>query len=267
VLEIGTILRSARERRGLGIDEAAEATKIRPAYLDAIEEEAFERLPGPTYARGFLRAYAEYLGLDAQPLIDEFSERFSTAPWELDDDVMFPRRRGPRADARASRSSGIIVVALAGIVAVAVLVVIAATYPSGPDQPLPEDAGTTSVVTVTEEAVNPVATAVTAETEPQTTQAQAPVTLRIRPLAQVTVTVRALDEPEAIPPLFQREIEPDPEQPQAQGILMPRSTTGYTVRIDRPGTIILEVNGSQVVPGDGDRLLTIDPDGRVAAIE
>jgi cytoskeletal protein RodZ len=265
VLEIGSSLRSAREGRGLSLDDAAEATKIRPAYLAAIEDEAFERLPGPTYARGFLRAYAEFLGVDAQPLIDEFSERFATAPWELDEDVMFPRRRGPRAEARASRASGMIVVAIAGIVAVAVLVVIASTYPSTRETPLPAtDAGTT-VVTVTEAAVNPVATAVTAATEPQTTAQQAPVTLRLKPLAQVTVTVRALDEPDAIPPIFQEEIEPDEDAPQ--GILVPRSTTGYSVRLDRPGTLVLEVNGKQVVPGESDTLLTIDPDGRVAAAE
>ena len=265
MLEIGSSLRSAREGRGLSLDDAAEATKIRPAYLAAIEDEAFERLPGPTYARGFLRAYAEFLGVDAQPLIDEFSERFATAPWELDEDVMFPRRRGPRAEARASRASGMIVVAIAGIVAVAVLVVIASTYPSTRETPLPAtDAGTT-VVTVTEAAVNPVATAVTAATEPQTTAQQAPVTLRLKPLAQVTVTVRALDEPDAIPPIFQEEIEPDENAPQ--GILVPRSTTGYSVRLDRPGTLVLEVNGKQVVPGESDTLLTIDPDGRVAAAE
>ena len=265
MLEIGSSLRTAREGRGLSLDDAAEATKIRPAYLAAIEDEAFERLPGPTYARGFLRAYAEFLGVDAQPLIDEFSERFATAPWELDEDVMFPRRRGPRAEARASRASGMIVVAIAGIVAVAVLVVIASTYPSTRETPLPAtDAGTT-VVTVTEAAVNPVATAVTAATEPQTTAQQAPVTLRLKPLAQVTVTVRALDEPDAIPPIFQEEIEPDENAPQ--GILVPRSTTGYSVRLDRPGTLVLEVNGKQVVPGESDTLLTIDPDGRVAAAE
>jgi len=265
VLEIGSILRAAREERGLTLDDAAEATKIRPAYLEAIEDEAFERLPGATYARGFLRAYAELLGVDPQPLIDEFSERFATAPWELDEDVMFPRRRGPRAEARASRSSGMIVVAIAGIVAIAVLVVIASTYPATRETPLPvTDLGTT-VITVTEAAVNPVATAVTAATEPQTTVAQAPVTLRLRPLAQVTVTVRALDEPDAIPPIFQEEIEPDENAPQ--GILIPRSTTGYSVRLDRPGTLVLEVNGKQVVPGDSDTLLTIDPDGRVAAAE
>lgn len=265
MLEIGSTLRTAREGRGLSLDDAAEATKIRPSYLAAIEDEAFERLPGPTYARGFLRAYAEYLGVDAQPLIDEFSERFATAPWELDEDVMFPRRRGPRAEARASRASGMVVVAIAGIVAVAVLVVIASTYPSARETPLPATDAATTVVTVTEAAVNPVATAVTAATEPQTTAVQAPVTLSLKPLAQVTVTVRALDEPDAIPPLFQEEIEPDENQPQ--GILMPRSTTGYSVRLDRPGTLVLEVNGKQVVPGESDTLLTIDPDGRVAAAE
>jgi hypothetical protein len=39
------------------------------------------------------------------------------------------------------------------------------------------------------------------------------------------------------------------------------------VRLDRPGTLVLEVNGKQVVPGESDTLLTIDPDGRVAAAE
>jgi cytoskeletal protein RodZ len=58
VLDIGAILRGARDQRGLTIDDAAEATKIRPAYLEAIEAEAFERLPGVTYASGFLRTFA-----------------------------------------------------------------------------------------------------------------------------------------------------------------------------------------------------------------
>lgn len=265
MLDIGATLRAAREQQAITIDDAAEATKIRPSYLEALEGEAFDRLPGPTYARGFLRAYAEYLGLDPQPLIDEFSERFASAPWEMDDEVMFPRRRGPRAQQRARRSSSIVLVVLAGIVAVAILVVIASTYPASRDTPLPAQQSGTTVVTVTEAAVNPVATAVTAATEPETDTVQAPVILRIKPRDQVTVTVRPLEDPEATEPLFQAEIEPDPASPD--GVDIPRSTTGYLIRLDRPGTVTLEVNGKFVSPGATDTLLSVDPNGRVAAVE
>ncbi len=265
MLEIGATLRAAREQQGIAIEDAAEATKIRASYLEALEQEAFERLPGATYARGFLRAYGEYLGLDPQPLIDEFSERFASSPWEMDDEVMFPRRRGPRAEQRARRSSSVVLVALAGIVAVTILVVIASTYPSSRETPLPTQPSGTTVVTVTEAAVNPVATAVTAATEPETATAQAPVILRIRPRDQVTVTVRPLEDPDASEPLFQREIEPDPAAPD--GIDIPRSSSGYLIRLDRPGTVTLEVNGKFVSPGTNDTLLSVDPDGRVAAVE
>jgi len=143
-------------------------------------------------------------------------------------------------------------------------VVIASTYPTSRQTPLPETGADVTVVTVTEAAVNPVATAVTAATEPTETVALAPVTLRIRPLAQTTVTVRAPDQPDTVSPLYQAEIEPDEDN--ADGVLIPRSPTGYLIRIDRPGTIVLVVNGSQVVPGDTDTLLSVDPDGRVAAV-
>ena len=264
MFEIGTTLRQARERQGLSIATAEEATKIRSAYLLALEQERFEGLPGPTYARGFLRSYGEYLGLDAQLLVDEYSSRFASPPWELDDELMFPRRRSARRSRRPSRASGIVVIALAGIVAVAVLIIIASTYPPARTTPLPGGAVGTSVITITEAAVNPVATAVTGATEPIVTTAAAPVILLIKPLAQVTVTVRALDAGEASPPLFQAEIQPDPARPE--GIRIPRSNTGYLIRMDRPNTIMLQVNGNPVAPGATDTLLSIDPDGRVAAV-
>jgi cytoskeleton protein RodZ len=60
---IGERLRSAREALGLSLEEVEAATRIRRSYLQALEQEAFDRLPGPAYARGFLRAYATHLGL------------------------------------------------------------------------------------------------------------------------------------------------------------------------------------------------------------
>ncbi len=70
VAGIGEALRSTRERRGLSIDQVAQDTRISPRFLEALEAEQFDELPAPVYVRGFLRSYASYLRLDAQPLLD-----------------------------------------------------------------------------------------------------------------------------------------------------------------------------------------------------
>lgn len=69
---IGERLRSARQALGLSLEEIESITHIRRSYLDALEREAFESLPGPTYTRGFLRAYAACLGLPPQDLLDRY---------------------------------------------------------------------------------------------------------------------------------------------------------------------------------------------------
>jgi cytoskeleton protein RodZ len=69
---IGERLREARMRQGLDISEVEIATKIRAKYLRALENDEFGMLPGRTYVKSFLRTYAEYLGLDAQLLVEEF---------------------------------------------------------------------------------------------------------------------------------------------------------------------------------------------------
>lgn len=79
MFEIGSSLREARMRRGLELSQVERDTRIRPRYLMALEEEQFDVLPGPAYTRGFLRAYADYLGLDAQRFIDEYNTRFAPA--------------------------------------------------------------------------------------------------------------------------------------------------------------------------------------------
>ena len=73
--EIGRVLREARERLGLQLADAEDATHIRVTYLAALEREQFERLPGRAYTRSFLREYALFLGLDPAPLLDAFAER------------------------------------------------------------------------------------------------------------------------------------------------------------------------------------------------
>jgi cytoskeleton protein RodZ len=76
---LGSKLRQARESRELPLREIEWATRIRADFLAAIEAEEFDRLPGAVYARGFIRSYATYLGLDPEPLIAEYNSSFDKA--------------------------------------------------------------------------------------------------------------------------------------------------------------------------------------------
>ena len=76
MFEIGNSLREARLRQGLDFFEIEQSTKIRGKYLRALEDEQFEVLPAQTYVKGFLRSYADYLGLDGQLYVDEFNSRY-----------------------------------------------------------------------------------------------------------------------------------------------------------------------------------------------
>lgn len=68
-LGVGDILQRARTRAGLSLDQVAAETRIRFTYLQAIEESRFEKLPGRVYAVGFVKTYAEFLGLDGEKII------------------------------------------------------------------------------------------------------------------------------------------------------------------------------------------------------
>jgi hypothetical protein len=74
--DIGSTLREARMRERIDISEVEAQTKIRAKYLRAIENEEWDLLPGPVYAKSFLRTYGDYLGLDSRMLVDEFRRRY-----------------------------------------------------------------------------------------------------------------------------------------------------------------------------------------------
>ncbi|MFO1058077.1 MAG: DUF4115 domain-containing protein [Dongiaceae bacterium] len=65
-------LRETRMKYGLGIDDVAEQLRIRRTYIEAIEEGRFAELPGSTYGSGFVRSYAEFLGLDGEEALRRF---------------------------------------------------------------------------------------------------------------------------------------------------------------------------------------------------
>lgn len=67
--QLGVRFREAREARGISVADAAAATRILPRYLHALEDGDFSQLPGDVYARGFIRNYAQFLGLPPDELM------------------------------------------------------------------------------------------------------------------------------------------------------------------------------------------------------
>ena len=129
MFDIGSSLREARLRQNLDFPELEERTKIRPKYLRALEDERFDILPAPTYVRGFLRSYAQALGLDGQPFVDEYNSRFTVGE---DDAPLRARSVPPPRRDRGPRESRIAAVALVAI-AIATALVIAAWKFGGPE--------------------------------------------------------------------------------------------------------------------------------------
>ena len=127
MFEIGNSLREARMRRGIDFAQAEAAIKIRGKYLRALEDDQFELLPAETYVKGFLRTYAEYLGLDGQLYVDEFNSRFVAG-----EDQEVRRAQARRSTARPQRrnrrtETTIVLFALAAIAVFTVIVISAWT--------------------------------------------------------------------------------------------------------------------------------------------
>jgi hypothetical protein len=130
VFEIGTSLREARLRQQLDFPEIEQATKIRAKYLRALEDEQFDVLPAQTYVKGFLRSYAEYLGLDGQLYVDEYNSRFVVGGEE--EAPARPRRSAPPPSRGVQVQSRVVLLTLLGIAAVTALVIVAWTRGEAP---------------------------------------------------------------------------------------------------------------------------------------
>jgi cytoskeletal protein RodZ len=132
--DIGSTLREARMRERIDISEVETRTKIRAKYLRAIENEEWDLLPGPVYAKSFLRTYGDFLGLDSRMLIDEFKRQYERPS---DHDIRPSttiardrerRRRGPRFPTWAP-------IALVIVVILGVLYLVGSATQSGPSSP------------------------------------------------------------------------------------------------------------------------------------
>src|SRR5205823_8654613 len=109
-------------------------------YLRAIEEEQFDILPSPTYVKGFIRTYADYLGLDGQLYVDEYNSRFVSG------DDWSPRSASRAASRQQERRVQRNVVMLAiGAILVLTVVVISAWKASDNGQPVVQNPPTRHV--------------------------------------------------------------------------------------------------------------------------
>jgi cytoskeleton protein RodZ len=84
---VGQDLRKARHRKGEDMAQIAAILKIRKDHLEAIEESEFDALPGRTYAIGFVRTYANYLGLDAAECIERLKSEIAGRVESMDGNV------------------------------------------------------------------------------------------------------------------------------------------------------------------------------------
>jgi Helix-turn-helix domain len=128
--EIGPALRAARLRRGIELGDVGRIIKIRTKYLRAMEEDRWELLPGPAYARAFLATYAHFLGLDHEALVEEYTRLHQP----LEEAQSIPEEMLPKRGVVRRRPIGLsAAVAAAATAALGVAIVLGLTGGSGED--------------------------------------------------------------------------------------------------------------------------------------
>jgi cytoskeleton protein RodZ len=180
VAEIGGDLRRARIARKRSVEDIARATKINPTLVRALENEAFERLPGGLFTRGYLRAYAREVGLDPEEMVSRYRAEFEGVPAENEDvppqpqaPAMVSARSGVAIEDDTARSRQIQLLQLC------IILLVVALYFAVSRRPKPEaqtDVKPVAPVAAFAKADKPVATNGTVVPEPAR-----PMTLELRP--------------------------------------------------------------------------------------
>ena len=132
MFEIGSSLREARERRGLQLTDVQRETRIRVRYLQALEEERFDLLPGEAYVKGFLRSYADALGLESRLYLDEYSARFA----QLDETDFVPRPSARIRSHRGRPPRAFVVLVLLGVGAAVLTWRVGGSHHGAPPAPI-----------------------------------------------------------------------------------------------------------------------------------
>ncbi|HMD32685.1 MAG TPA: helix-turn-helix domain-containing protein [Candidatus Acidoferrales bacterium] len=100
----GEHLRREREMRGVSLDEVSQSTRITTRFLEALENERWQDLPGGVFNRGFLRSIARYLGLDEEALVAEYAQATNDRP-QMAEWAASVNERGPAPRQGAGRKS------------------------------------------------------------------------------------------------------------------------------------------------------------------
>ncbi|MEW6363005.1 MAG: RodZ domain-containing protein [Acidobacteriota bacterium] len=125
----GQRLKRERELRGVAIDEIAQATKISSRMLDALESNRFDLLPGGVFNRGFIRAYARYLGLNEEDVVNDYLDAIQKSAPETAQVPAQPPSPAP--------SKPVPPVLIVGVVAAGVLIAIALVLRNYRGEPKP----------------------------------------------------------------------------------------------------------------------------------
>lgn len=115
----GDRLKREREMRGITLDEITESTKISRRHLEALESEHFEQLPGGVFNKGFVRAYARFLGIDEDQAVADYSAASNEQP-EPENKFPLEIHEEPKRELNPRRSKVPLVFALATLVGVLV---------------------------------------------------------------------------------------------------------------------------------------------------
>src|SRR5438132_10358430 len=147
---IGAALRAERERASVSLDAVERGTMIRRDFLELIDADRLDELPSGAYAKGFIRAYAAYVGVDPAPLVKAYDDRFASATSELANVVGRPVRVPPDRQRRTWK------IAVGGAAAVLVLLGALGVFRSdSKPQALPKVSAAAARVVTADNAPNP----------------------------------------------------------------------------------------------------------------
>ena len=239
----GQEIKRERELRQISLREIAETTKVSLRYLEALENNDFEQLPGGVFNRGFVRAYAEHIGVDAEAMVNAYllEERGQDSPGDQpsEADAVFRAKNGAVLAGSTAQPGtpifkwGLIALVAAGVVVAVILVYLKLSAPTVGDL----DPIVTEPKPPLEQTVLPVE-------RPREAPGVKPSRLEPTDEATSRAAREALDRPD----------EPEP-QPAAQPVV--RAAIDAVIHVDRPTSGRLNCDNRRIEMLDGVRAGTV----------